>query len=492
MHHDKDNVYPFPGKNRQERKPPANVEAEQALLGAILLNNKAVEPLLEILRPEHFSEPFHGRLYSECVRLVLANRTADIVTVWPLIEGDLDAAIIGSKAYLAKLIQNASSENALPYAEMVIDAWKRRGVLQIAERLSDAAYGTQDIAGASNQALNAIDATLFDQSVEGSYTFDEALDKALRTMRASIERGGHGGVHIPGFPTLNSMCAMLPGEVTMLGGLPSVGKSAIAFKWCIDVAKEVRQAVDSGRAKLSDIGGVVAISQEMKADSLANRNLAAESGVSVWDIMTGNLTPAQERAVTDAASRLARLPYVIVAVGGLTLTAMRMRLRQARRRLGGKIRLVVIDHAQSVDPGDKAGDGTANTARIVANGSVAIAKEFDAHVMLLSHLKRGGSDSPETPPTMSDLWGGRPMEGTADNVILLHRPEITMEQTEPVQREDEPGDSHAARIEKWRERRENYRGRGFLILGKVRSGKTGKIDLVFDGPTTSFKEEILQ
>lgn len=470
---------------------------EQELLGTLLLKPSLLSFLPCWFSSDHYVHPQHARVHlAICERSVSGAQVLLSVTEALRGEPGLDAAYLAALVRCVTSSTQGAPDHVVLLAQHITDRHRRRRIVTIAGRLGeeackgDLAFPIDAVIARGRAGLDALS---LDEQDHGCIMFDDALDTSIRNTRANIARGGHGGVHIPGFSVLNSMVAMLPKQVTILGGLPGSGKSAIGFAWAVSVAKQIREDVDAGRVKLSDVGGVIALSMEMEADSLADRVLSAAAGVPLLDMIHGHVAPEGMLAIESAHKLLLRLPCVVIAVGGLTREAIMARLREASKRLGGKVCLIVGDHAQSIDPGEKSGDNLGVTTRIVANLVVEIAKTFNAHVIMLSHLKRGhGGMDPDRPPNMSDLWGGRLLEATGDNVILLHRPEISMSETPPVQREDEPSDGHEMRVEKWRQRREKYRGKAYLILDKVRAGKPGKVDLAFDGPTASFREEDYQ
>jgi replicative DNA helicase len=295
-------------------------------------------------------------------------------------------------------------------------------------------------------------------------------------------------------PRLSSRIAFLPGQLTILGGLPGEGKSALAWGMVISAAERMRDEIDKGLPR-SEVGGIVGLSFEMSTESLAARALSAQSGIPVEVIETRVMTDEQIEMLEQARAALARLPLRLIAMGGLTPTMMRMRMRQARRKLGGHIALTVIDHVQLIEPDDAhARNGGAWATGKVADAILYMSKEFKTHVLALSQLDlKDISRRQEKRPTKGDIRWSANFANNADNILFVHRPEMHLPKAPPTQEDMEPDDKYRERVEAWRDRRDQYAGKAELIGDKVRNGAANwVIPLYFDGSTTSFSEDPTQ
>jgi replicative DNA helicase len=262
----------------------------------------------------------------------------------------------------------------------------------------------------------------------------------------------------------------------------------------ISVAERMRDDIAEGLPR-SEVGGIVGLSLEMSTESLAARALSAQSGIPVEVIETQVLTEDEIERLEQARSALARLPLRLIAMGGLTPTMMRMRMRQARRKLGGHIAMTVIDHVQLIEAEDvHARNGGAWATGKVADAILYMSKEFNTHVLALSQLDlKDISKRQEKRPTKGDIRWSANFANNADNILFVHRPEIHLPKAPPTQEDMEPDDKYQERLEAWRDRRERYSGKAELIGDKVRNGSANwVIKLFFEGSTTSFSEDPTQ
>jgi replicative DNA helicase len=488
----------YPLEGLAVRQPPSNIDAEAAVLGALLSNNRAIDQLGEHLMPEHFYDPLHGRIYAECCRRIIAGQMADGVLLKEWFAKDPDAhAVGGPDKYLAHLVGSMISiDHVKPYADAIIDCWKRRKVLESIQLLVDQTFNFgKPIEQSAADHASTLDALVTDQQSSAAVTFNSAMDSAVERAKEAKRRGGHGGVQIPLLPALGRKIAIMPGELTVLGGQPGEGKSAIGWQMVISAAEWVRDRVRGG-TPISELGGFLGISLEMSKEALATRALCAYAGqyrkVPVSGILHGNVSDQQLDALEQAKRDLQNLPIEIIAVGGLTPSMIRMRFRQARRKFKGKIALCIIDHVLLINPEDKdARNGGAWATGKIADALLAMGKEFDCHMLGLCQLDiKDIAKRTEKRPTKADLRWSANWANNADNILFIHRPEMYLSASPPDPKTGEIPADYQERYKAWQDEREQKAGRAELIIDKCRHGDApSMLPLFFDKESITFCED---
>lgn len=465
------------------RARPENIQAEHALLGAILANNKALDGVLEFLRPDHFADPIHGHIYKAIVSRNLRGEVADAITLKGDLEhsGILDA--VGGTRYLASLLTAmVGILHARDYAIAILEDWRRRELIAAAEVLVNSVYADGvSPREAAEAAVAAIErAQSAGQVVKSAATLDMAMDAALAHAEAQALPKGPN-LNGTGFPSIDKLIGGLdPSTLTVLGGRPGMGKTALGWQMCLHIA---RQSLAVGGT------GVVAISQEMSGMALGRRALAAESKVPVGVMKYGSFTVEQANRMVAARRALSGLPLRIEDGGAMTMAAMRIKLRQQRRALGGRLSLVMIDHIHLAKPDEaSARQGPAWAVGQVAHACLDLAKEFECPILALAQLGRGTESRDDKRPTLADLrWSGD-IEQDADNVLFVYREEYYLGRGEIAQGASESGEKFQARKAHIEEMRGRCAGQAEVIAAKLRDGDPGTAKLNFDGPSTSFSD----
>ena len=405
---------------------------------------------------------------------------------WLANDPDIGTAGIDYLFRLAGMMATVGSVKS--YAEKIRDTWRRRMVIEACEHMVNLTRDPGQLLETSAADHTArIDTLMTDQTISTAVSFDVALDNAMKRAEEAKARGGHGGISVPLFPRMNSAVAFLPEEFTILGGTPGEGKSALGWQIAISAAVRIRDLL-----QVKTVGGIVGISLEMSKELIATRAACAYAGVPVEAVIHGRLTDLQLEQLKDARAELRNLPIELIAVGGLTPTMIKMRLRQARRKFGGKLALVIIDHVQLVnaDDRDNKGGGAWATGKI-ADALLALGKEFGCHVLALSQLDlKEIMKRPDKKPNKADLRWSANWAQNADNILFVHRPILHEPTTEPEQRDGEPPAEHDNRVQAWRDKRERLENQALLLVDKARNGRPGyAINLLFDGPTATFSED---
>ncbi len=476
-----------------QRLPPANLAAEQALLGALLANNRAYERVSEFLAPEHFADPVHGRIYKAVQRRVEAGQLADVVTLRPEFEhsGDLDE--VGGTAYLAQLLSAmVGIINAGEYGRLIHDSFLRRQLIDVGETLVNNAFGADEDLHDAKSQIEAAEQQLFNLATEGNseggyITFEKALTAAVEAAeRAFSTPGGVSGLP-SGLRDFDAKTGGLHGsDLLILAGRPAMGKTALATKMAFGAAKAlVRLAQEAGGPAAVPKGCVAIFSLEMSADQLATRLLAEESRISGDRIRRGDISQRDFDRFVEVSRELSTLPLVIDDTPAITVSALRTRCRRLARTRG--LDLVIVDYLQLMRPAA----GTRPESRVleismITQGLKAIAKELSVPVIALSQLSRAVEQREDKRPQLSDLRESGSIEQDADMVMFVYRDEYYLAQRAPKEMSFDNGGKFEEAMTKWQADMERAHNKAELIIGKSRHGPTGTIHLFFEADYTRF------
>ena len=478
-----------------QRLPPHNARAEQALLGALLANNKAYDRVSEFLSPEHFADALHGRIFQAIVRRVEAGQLADAVTLRAEFEhsGLLDE--VGGAAYLGQLLTAmVGIINAGEYGRAIHDAWLRRQLIDIGETVVNNAFGAAPELDGAKQ-IEAGEEALFRLATEkgqdgGLATFEHALAEAITLAEKAFHREGAVSGLTTGLRDLDKKTGgMHPSDLLILAGRPGMGKSALATKIAFGAARALMReaATRDADSQVQPKGSVAIFSLEMSAEQLATRLLSEESRVSGERIRRGEIGQREFDRFIQVSRELASLPLHIDDTPAITLSALRTRCRRLARTKG--LSLVVIDYLQLMRPSV----GTRPESRVqeisqITQGLKAIAKELEVPVLALSQLSRSVESREDKRPQLSDLRESGSIEQDADAVMFIYRDEYYLQQRTPKQMAYDSEDKYQAALDKWQRDMEQVHNKAELLLEKQRHGPTGKIDLFFEGEFFRFAD----
>lgn len=436
------------------KTPPHSAEAEQSLLGGLLLDNAAYERVSDLVSAEDFYRDDHRRIYLHISRLIEASKPADVVTVGDSIEASEDKDRAGGLAYLGALAQNTPSAlNIRRYAELVWERAIQRRLAQAATDIAEIALRpTQDVMrmvdDAESRVLGIGERTT---RRNGAMAIDGLLARAFERIDDLHRRVNKSDVTgVPsGFIDLDEITAGFhPGDLIIVAGRPSMGKTALA----LNIAEHV--AVDNG------IPAAI-FSMEMSGTQLANRLLGSRGHVDQQKMRTGKLTDDDWGRLSGAVEKLHGAQIEVDETGGLTAFEVRARARRMRRRMG-KLGLVVVDYIQLMEARE-GGENRATDIGEITRGLKAMAKELECPVIALSQLNRKVEDRMDKRPHMSDLRESGAIEQDADTILFLYRPEVYYP--------DNP----------------EFRGIAEVIVGKQRNGPIGYVKLAFLGEYTRFE-----
>ncbi|MEP3052441.1 MAG: replicative DNA helicase [Erythrobacter sp.] len=471
------------------KKLPSNLEAEAAFLGAVLIDNRVIEELATPIRPEHFFESLHERIYERILKLVERNATASPVTLRPYFENDEALQELGGGKYLAQLTASGAGLLApRELAQQIYDLALLRELVSVGRGLVEGALDTSEEVDPMDRIAEA-EADLF-KVAEGAATgteassFRDAALAAIKMAEAAMNSGGGLSGKTTGLEVIDQKTSGLHNsDLVILAGRPGMGKTSLATNIAFNCAEaHLEWERDGGEF---NYGAPVAFfSLEMSADQLATRILAEQAEISSEALRSGNLTREDFQKLSFASQRLAELPLFIDDTPALTIAALRTRARRLKRR--HDIGAVVVDYLQLLQGSGRANDNRVNEISEISRGLKTLAKELGVPVIALSQLSRAVEQRDDKRPMLSDLRESGSIEQDADMVWFIYRADYYHDAIRP----DFPTESSSAdAVEKyrvWEEKYEELKNRASLIIAKQRHGSTGNVPLHFQSEITKF------
>lgn len=476
------------------RTPPHNYEAERALLGAILMNNRAFERVSEFLIDQHFADPVNGRIYQSCAKLIEQGQQANPVTLKTYLERDDLVVAAGGMKYLATLAASAVTViNAGEYGRLIYDLFLRRELIALGEDMVNEAFESSPDETANDQ-IETSEHRLFELassgSVDGGFkTFAKALADAIDLAEAAHRReGALAGVTTGLIDLDRKLGGMHSSDLIILAGRPSMGKTALATTIAFNAAhyfKTTDRPEDKGKQ-------VAFFSLEMSAEQLATRILAERARINSHSIRTGGLSNDDFSRMVVASQELDQLPLSIDDTPAVTVSTVRTRSRRLARKPGSAgLGLIVIDYLQLLAP--PRGERSENRVQEISGitrGLKALAKDLGVPVIALSQLSRAVEQREDKRPQLSDLRESGTIEQDSDVVMFVYREQYYLERAEPAQKPEETGDKFHERHLKWQERCELAHNVAEVIVAKQRHGPIGSVKLHFEADFTHFSDHI--
>jgi replicative DNA helicase len=463
------------------RAPPHNLEAEQALLGAILVNNEAIDRVSSFLKPHHFSHSLHQRIYENASKLILGGKRATPITLKTYFEKEAPEGELTVPQYLGRLAANATTIiNAEDYGRTIYDLAIRRQLIEIGEAMVNVAYDSPVDAPPEVQ-IEDTEQKLFEIAETGKYgsgfePFSSALTDAIDMAANAYRRDGGLSGLATGFVDLDSkMGGLQPSDLIILAGRPAMGKTALATNIAYHVAKAYR--ADSDSQKVLDGAVVGFFSLEMSAEQLATRIISEQAEIPSELIRRGRIDSTDFDRLLEVSQELQHLPFYIDQTGGVSVAQLAARARRLKRQRG--LGLIVVDYLQLLSGSSRrAHEGRVQEVSEITTSLKALAKELHVPVLALSQLSRQVEQREDKRPQLADLRESGSIEQDADVVLFVYREEYYLENREPAPNTDE----HV----KWRTSIENAYGKAEVIIGKQRHGPTGTVKLQFAREFTRF------
>ena len=465
---------------------PHNIQAEAALLGALMIDNRLVEDVQLKLRSDHFFEPLHGRIYDSILRMSDKNMVANPVTLRPMFEADEAMREVGGPAYLAQLTgSGATIIGARDFAQQIYDLALLRSLVAVGRDMVEGALDTSEEVAPLAQIERA-EGELYRVAEQGGSegkvkSFGEASILAVKQAEKALNSGGHLSGITTGLEGINAKVGGLhKSDLVILAGRPGMGKTSLATNIAFAAAQRlIRDREDGIEAEKSGGAAVAFFSLEMSADQLATRILAEQSGISSENLRMGKISQLEFRNLARAAGELSNLPLYIDDTPGLTIAAIRARARRLKRQKG--IGMVVIDYLQLLQGSSKSSnDNRVQEISEISRGLKQLAKELDLPVLALSQLSRAVEQREDKRPQLSDLRESGSIEQDADMVWFVYRGDYYLAAKKPD--DDHPD------FPKWQEDMERIHGRADLIIGKQRHGATGTVRMMFESRITKFSD----
>ncbi|MDB3858095.1 replicative DNA helicase [Pelagibacteraceae bacterium] len=461
--------------NNMDLKQPSNLEAEQALLGSILVNNDIIDEISNIINPVSFYDPAHTKVYEVIETLNSKGMIANPITLKNFFEKDNMLNEVGGTEYLVKLTRfSGSTKQAIDYAKIIHEMYLRRELVLISDNLSSETLNAKE--QSAEKIIEGTEKSLFDLAERGSFSqsflkFNQALDQTIE-MATLAMKNDKGIVGVPtGLKDLDEKLGGLhKSDLVILAGRPSMGKTALAT----NIAYNAAQDIMSRQEKSS----VAFFSLEMSSEQLSTRILSEQARIRSDDIRRGKVTEEEINRYIETSRNIYNLPLFIDETPAITIATLCNRARRIKRLFG--VSLVVVDYIQLMRAASNRSDNRVQEISEITQGLKALAKELGVPVLALSQLSRAVEQRDDKQPQLADLRESGSIEQDADVVMFVYREEYYLERKQPKLGSIE----HA----EWQSKMNDVNGLADIILGKQRHGPTGTIKVEFEGIYTKFKD----
>jgi replicative DNA helicase len=466
----------------QFRTPPSNIDAEQALLGAILVNNDAYYRVSDFLLPEHFIEDLHRRIYEVATDLIKAGKVATPITMKTFL-GDQDLGGVTPYQYLVRLAGEATTViNAEHYGRTVYDLAIRRKLIGLGEDLVNAAFDAP-VDSSPRDQIEEAERRLYELAETGRYDggfqrFSDALTQAIDMAAAAFKREGKlSGISTGLIDLDRTLGGLQRSDLVILAGRPAMGKTSLVTNIAFNIAKAYQSEKQPDGTLKTVNGGIVGFfSLEMSAEQLATRIIAEQSGVASYKIRRGDMREDDFYKITEAAREMQSIPFYIDQTGGISIAQLAARARRLKRQRG--LDVLIVDYLQLLSASAKKGENRVQELTEITTGLKALAKELEVPLIALSQLSRQVEARDDKRPQLADLRESGSIEQDADVVMFVYREEYYLKNKEP-----KPGTEEYF---KWQQEMDQVHGKAEVIIGKQRHGPTGTVQLAFQADITRF------
>ena len=463
------------------REAPHNLEAEQALLGAILVNNEALDRVSNFLKAGHFFDPLHGRIFETAAKLIMGGKRATPITLKTFFQADEPVADLTVPQYLGRLAANATTIiNAEDYGRTVYDLAVRRQLIEIGEEMVTTAYDSPIDAPPAAQ-IEGAEQQLYELAETGKYgagfePFSAALTDAIDMAANAYRRdGGLSGIATSFVDLDQRMGGLQASDLIIIAGRPSMGKTALATNIAYHVAKAYAASRDGDTPPDGAVVGFFSL--EMSAEQLATRIISEQSQIPSERIRRGRIDSDEFDRIVEVSQELQNLPLFIDQTGGITVAQLAARARRLKRQRG--LGFVVVDYLQLLSGSSRrAQEGRVQEVSEITTGLKALAKELHVPILALSQLSRQVEQREDKRPQLADLRESGSIEQDADVVMFVFREEYYLERNQPRENTEEH--------RQWQQDMEAVTGKADVIIGKQRHGPTGTVTLQFTPEFTRF------
>ncbi|MEN5247044.1 primary replicative DNA helicase [Ochrobactrum sp. J50] len=474
-------------KDALYREAPHNIEAEQALLGAILINNDAFYRVSDFLKPTHFFEPLHRRIYEITTDLIRVGKMANPVTMKTFLPTEGKVGDLTIFQYVTRLATEAVTIiNAEDYGRAIYDLATRRALIGIGEDMVNVAYDAP-VDMAPQEQIEDAERRLFELAETGRYDggflpFKDAVTTAVDMANAAFMRDGHLSGISTGIHSLDAkMGGLQPSDLIILAGRPGMGKTSLATNIAFNIANAYAGEQQADGSMKAVNGGVVGFfSLEMSAEQLATRIISEQTEVSSSKIRRGDITETDFEKLVACSQVMQKIPLYIDQTGGISIAQLAARARRLKRQRG--LDVLVIDYVQLMTGSSKASaQNRVQEITEITTGLKALGKELNVPIIALSQLSRQVESRDDKRPQLSDLRESGSIEQDADVVLFVFREEYYVKNLEPR-------DEFDPKYEEWKQHFEKVRGTADVIIAKQRHGPTGTVKLAFQSEFTRFAD----
>ncbi len=459
-------------KNQSEELPN-NIEAEQSVIGSILLSNEIFDDVNLIISSKNFYDPVHKKIFEALEKLIYGGLLANPITLKNYFEKEKDELNIPE--YLVKITKfSTSSRQALEYSKLIFDLYVKRELIKISGEVIDQAK-LNDLGTDGQKIIENYEKSLFDLAEKGSFSsslikFDEAMRQTIE-MASNAYKNEEGIVGVPtGLKDLDDRLGGLhKSDLIIIAGRPSMGKTALATNIAFNAAKKIQENGEKS--------SIAFFSLEMSSEQLSTRILAEQSRIKSNDIRRGKISEEQFDKFIETSKDISELPLYIDETPAITIAALSNRARRIKRLYG--LDMVVIDYIQLMRASN-ANNGRVQEISEITQGLKALAKELAVPVLALSQLSRAVEQRDDKKPQLSDLRESGSIEQDADVVMFVYREAYYLQGKEPRPATVE----HA----EWQAKMNEVSHLAELIIQKQRHGPTGNVMLEFEAMFTKFKD----
>ena len=453
---------------------PNNIEAEQSLLGSILLQNEIFDEISTIIKSIYFYDPLHQKIFAAIENLIYKGMLANPITLKNHFEKEKDE--IDVPEYLVKVTKfSTSSRQAIEYSKIIYDMYVRRELIKISENTIDNAK-TNDLNVPGQKIIENSERLLYDLAEKGSVSsslikFDQAMKLTIE-MASNAYKNEEGIVGVPtGLKNLDDRLGGLhQSDLIIIAGRPSMGKTALATNIAFNAAKKLQ---DEKKESV-----IAFFSLEMSSEQLSTRILAEQSRITSHNIRRGKISDEEFEKFIETSKTISELPLYIDETPAISIAALSNRARRIKRLHG--LEMIVVDYIQLMRASINNKDGRVQEISEITQGLKAIAKELSVPVLALSQLSRAVEQRDQKNPMLADLRESGSIEQDADVVMFVYRESYYLEKQEPRPATVE----HA----EWQAKMNEVSNLAEIIIGKQRHGPTGNIMLEFEAMFTKFKD----
>ena len=468
---------PFKIIDNQQKKMPCNIEAEQSVIGSILVSNEIYDEVSQIVDSQKFFDPIHSKIFEAIIKLISKGLLANPITLKNFFENDEGLKELGGQEYLIKITKfSTSKKQTIDYANIVQEMHVRRELIKISESVLYEATNNIEITTSGEDLIQSAEKSLFDLAERGHFNqsfmkFENALKQTIE-MAKSAYQNDEGIVGVPtGLTDLDSrLGGMHKQDLIIIAGRPSMGKTALATNIAFHAAKNIQ--------KKGLKSSVAFFSLEMSSEQLSTRILSEQSRIRSNDIRRGKVSEKEFEKFIETSKNIFELPLYIDETPAITIAAISNRSRRIKRLFG--LDLIVVDYIQLMQASRGREYNRVQEISEITQGLKALAKELNVPVLALSQLSRAVEQRDDKKPQLSDLRESGSIEQDADVVMFVFRESYYLERKEPTLGSIE----HA----EWQQKMDEISSLAEILISKQRHGPTGNVKVEFEAMYTKFKD----